>query len=100
MGGNVYHVCRGSVLELEGKKYLCFGGTESPDKEEREAGYNWWPQEMPSDEEYAACEANLEANGWPAAPAPRRQRVVSVCLKVRTPVSPPIFCFYICLIST
>lgn len=64
LGGNVYHVCRGSVLELEGKKYLCFGGTESPDKEEREAGYNWWPQEMPSDEEYAACEANLEANGW------------------------------------
>ena len=51
-------------LELEGKKYLCFGGTESPDKEEREAGYNWWPQEMPSDEEYAACETNLEANGW------------------------------------
>ena len=64
LGGNVYHVCRGSVLELEGKKYLCFGGTESPDKEEREAGYNWWPQEMPSDEEYAACETNLEANGW------------------------------------
>ncbi len=29
----------------------------------------------------------------PAAPAPRRQRVVSVCLKVRTPVSPPIFAF-------
>ena len=54
LGGNVYHVCRGSVLELEGKKYLCFGGTESPDKEEREAGYNWWPQEMPSEEEYAA----------------------------------------------
>ena len=58
LGGNVYHVCRGSVLELEGKKYLCFGGAESPDKEDREAGVNWWPQEMPSDEEYAACEAN------------------------------------------
>ena len=29
LGGNVYHVCRGSVLELEGKKYLCFGGTGS-----------------------------------------------------------------------
>ena len=38
LGGNVYHVCRGSVLEL--------------------------PQEMPSDEEYARCEAALEANGW------------------------------------
>lgn len=64
LGGNVYHVCRGSVLELEGKKYLCFGGAESPDKEEREAHVNWWPQEMPSDEEYARCEAALEANGW------------------------------------
>ena len=39
------------------KKYLCFGGAESPDKEEREAHVNWWPQEMPSDEEYARCEA-------------------------------------------
>ena len=45
LGGNVYHVCRGSVLELEGKKYLCFGGAESPDKEDREAGVNWWPQD-------------------------------------------------------
>ena len=64
LGGELYHVCRGSVLELEGKKYLCFGGAESPDKEERETHVNWWPQEMPSDEEYARCEAALEANGW------------------------------------
>ncbi|MFR6698645.1 MAG: calcineurin-like phosphoesterase [Faecalibacterium sp.] len=63
LGGNVYHVCRGSVLELEDKKYLCFGGAESPDREEREPGVNWWKQEMPSDEEYAACEQNLEACG-------------------------------------
>ena len=33
LGGNVYHVCRGSVLELEGKKYLCFGGADSPNLE-------------------------------------------------------------------
>ena len=64
LGGNVYHVCRGSVLTLEGKKYLCFGGAESQDKEEREPGVNWWPQEMPSDEEYALCEKTLEENGW------------------------------------
>ena len=25
LGGNVYHVCRGSVLELEGKKYCSIG---------------------------------------------------------------------------
>ncbi len=63
LGGNVYHVCRGSVLELEGQKYLCFGGAESPDREEREPGVNWWPQEQPSDEEYARCEQNLAAAG-------------------------------------
>lgn len=61
LGGNVYHVCRGSILELEGKRYLCFGGSESPDKEDRELGINWWKAEMPSDEEYAFCEQNLEA---------------------------------------
>ena len=64
LGGNVYHVCRGSVLELEGKKYLCFGGAESPDKEDREPGVNWWKEEMPSDEEYAFCEENLTACGY------------------------------------
>ena len=56
LGGNVYHVCRGSVLELENKKYLCFGGAESQDVEDREPGVNWWREEMPSEEEYAFCE--------------------------------------------
>lgn len=64
LGGSLYHVCRGSVLELEGKRYLCFGGSESPDKEDREPGVNWWAREMPSEEEYAFCEQNLEACGY------------------------------------
>ena len=64
LGGNVYRVCRGSVLELEGKRYLCFGGAESQDKEEREPGVNWWKQEMPSEQEYDTCLQNLEACGY------------------------------------
>lgn len=59
LGGSVYHVCRGSVLEIEGKSYLCFGGADSPDKDDRVPGENWWPREAPSDEEYAFCEENL-----------------------------------------
>ncbi len=59
LGGNVYHVCRGSVLELEGKHYLCFGGAESSDLDDRIAGENWWPEEMPCDEEYDFCRQNL-----------------------------------------
>ena len=31
LGGHVYHVCRGSVLTLEEKKYLCFGGVAAGD---------------------------------------------------------------------
>lgn len=64
LGGNVYHVCRGSILNFEGQSYLCFGGAESTDVEDRDPGVNWWPQEMPSEEEYAFCERNLEAAGW------------------------------------
>ena len=45
----------------ENKKYLCFGGAESQDVEDREPGVNWWKEEMPSDEEYAFCEENLAA---------------------------------------
>ena len=49
LGGNVYHVCRGSVLELEGKTYLCFGGAESQDKDDREPGVNWWKKVLTHD---------------------------------------------------
>lgn len=63
LGGNLYHVCRGSVLELEGKKLLCFGGGESADVEDREPGVNWWKAEMPADEDYAWCEQSLAACG-------------------------------------
>lgn len=63
LGGNVYHVCRGSVLTIEDKRLLCFGGGESTDQEEREPGVNWWKAEMPAEEEYAFCRQNLEACG-------------------------------------
>ena len=61
---NIFHVCRGSILELEGLSFLCFGGGESPDKDDRDPGVNWWPREMPSDEEYAFCDANAAAHGY------------------------------------
>ena len=63
IGGNLYHVLRGSVLELEGKKLLCFGGGESFDKEELEEGLNWWRAEMPTSDELEYCAENLKAAG-------------------------------------
>ncbi len=60
IAGFVYHVCRGSILEIEGKKILCFGGGESEDIEDREIGVNWWAAEMPSHEDMIACVENLK----------------------------------------
>lgn len=99
LGGNVYHVCRGSVLELEGKTYLCFGGAESQDKDDREPGVNWWKQEMPSDEEYDTCRRNLEAvdykvdyvlthdapsRFWILPPLPLAKATVCTCFWMRS----------------
>ena len=64
LGGNLYYIQRGSILEIEGKKLLCFGGAESWDKEDRDEGVNWWRAELATDEEMKACEENLEAANW------------------------------------
>lgn len=61
LGGNLYYIMRGSLLEIEGKKLLCFGGAESWDKEDREEGINWWRSELPSSEELELCSRNLKA---------------------------------------
>ena len=63
IGGNLYQVCRGSVLTIEDKKLLCFGGGESFDKDEREEGVNWWRAEMPTSDELEWCIDNLKAAG-------------------------------------
>lgn len=63
IGGNLYYIQRGSILEIEGKKLLCFGGAESWDKEDREEGLNWWRAELPTSDELEYCAENLKAAG-------------------------------------
>lgn len=63
LGGNLYYIYRGSILNIEGKKLLCFGGGESEDKDEREEGYNWWRAEMPTSDELELCMDNLAVAG-------------------------------------
>lgn len=66
LGGNLYHICRGSLLTLENRTLFCLGGGESADVEDREEGVNWWRQELPEPEEITACRALMEARGWQA----------------------------------
>ena len=60
---NLIHLMRGEVFCLEGLRLFCFGGGYSLDKAFRQENVSWWPQEMPSEEEYRNGEANLRKAG-------------------------------------
>ncbi|MCR5542227.1 MAG: metallophosphatase family protein [Ruminococcus sp.] len=64
IGNSIYHLKRGEMFELQGKKFFTMGGAESHDKEFRELGTSIWDQELPSDEEYAHALDTLEKNDW------------------------------------
>ena len=57
---SVLHLMRGEVFEIEGKTFFCFGGAQSTDRLYRVPYRSWWPQEIPSKEEYDNAISNLE----------------------------------------
>lgn len=57
---NLIHLMRGEVYGLDGHSVFVMGGGYSMDKCLRTAGVSWWPEEMPSEEEYRNASANLE----------------------------------------
>ena len=60
--GSVYHLVRGQVFTIDGMKFFAMGGAASHDKHLRREGITWWPEELPSDEEYREAVLNLQAN--------------------------------------
>ena len=70
-GGNVhkitpsiFHLMRGQVFEMDGKKFFTFGGAASHDKDYRKLDKSWWTREMPSVEEYEEGLQCLDKNDW------------------------------------
>lgn len=61
---NIIHLMRGEVYTIEGKKYFTFGGGTSIDRMYRTEGVSWWPQEIPSQEEFNNGIETLEKNDW------------------------------------
>lgn len=82
---NVFHLCRGQIFDIDGKKFFTFGGAASHDIKDgilnpddpifylkyrtlcknpyaqfRILGISWWKEEMPNDKEYAVGNINLE----------------------------------------
>lgn len=58
---SIYHLMRGQIYNLKGKKVFTFGGAKSHDKQYRTEGRNWWKEELPSAEEIAAAYSVLES---------------------------------------
>lgn len=61
---NVIHLMRGELYNISGKTLFAFGGGYSIDKERRIPGVSWWPQEMPSEEEYRNGSEHLKQCGY------------------------------------
>jgi len=60
----IYHLRRGEVYIIGGKKFFAFGGADSIDKDWRIQGISWWPEEIPSVIEFNYGWKNLERNNW------------------------------------
>ena len=61
---NIVHLMRGEVYEIEyggrRKTLFCMGGAYSVDRQYRREGVDWFPQELPSPEEYERADRALE----------------------------------------
>ena len=59
VSNRLIHLMRGQVFEIEGLRIFTMGGAHSPDWLHRTPGLSWWPEEMPSEEDYAEARNNL-----------------------------------------
>lgn len=48
---HIFHLCRGNVFDIDGKRIFAFGGAESHDKKYRKIGKSMWEEELPTQEE-------------------------------------------------
>ncbi len=61
---NIIHLMRGQVYDIDGVSFFTFGGAYSVDRYMRTQGIDWFPEEIPTREEYEEGLDNLEACGY------------------------------------
>ena len=62
--GNIIHLMRGQVFEIQGHKIFTMGGAFSIDRATRKLGYSYWEEELPNDAEYKEAIANLKMHNY------------------------------------
>lgn len=63
VSGNLYHLCRGQIFNIDGISFFTFGGGESEDRDERIEDKTWWRSELPSPFEMKEGAINLDEVG-------------------------------------
>ena len=63
ISGRLYHLCRGTVVNLEGTTVFALGGGVTPSLDGLVPGLSWWPEELPSPDELAAARENWQRRG-------------------------------------
>lgn len=58
---SVYHLMRGQVYSIDGKRIFTLGGASSHDREYRTEGVSWWSEELPNKGELDLAEKNLDS---------------------------------------
>lgn len=61
---SIYHLKRGRIYTIEGKKFFTMGGATSHDQGFRREFISWWRQEMPSHSEYTKAVTSLTNANW------------------------------------
>ena len=61
---DIFHLDRGQVLTIDGKKIFVMGGARSHDMEYRTEHISWWEQEMPNRQEMERAIESLDRNNW------------------------------------
>ncbi len=59
---NIFHLERGQVFTIDGKKIFTFGGALSTDRFFRKLGFSYWDEEIPSKDEIEEGRINLQKN--------------------------------------
>lgn len=86
VSGNVIHLMRGEMYDIDGTTLFAMGGAHSHDKEWRVEGATWWRREVPSLCERERAVQTLEKHGWQAdivvshaAPTEAVRRLAGAC---------------------
>lgn len=60
---HIFHLCRGSVFDIDGKRIFAFGGAESHDRKYRKLGETVWNEELPEISEIDYARKTLDSVG-------------------------------------